>query len=65
MMRVGLIEPFPEKLHRMLTEVEQCGRGDIISFINGGRGFAIHKPGMLSINTKRDSIRAFIVLSFY
>jgi len=28
----------------MLTEVEQCGRGDVISFINNGRGFAIHKP---------------------
>ena len=46
LMRVGAIEPFPEKLHRMLTEVEQCGRGDVISFINNGRGFAIHKPGM-------------------
>lgn len=44
-MRVGAIEPFPEKLHRMLVEVEQCGRGDVISFINSGRGFAIHKPG--------------------
>ena len=29
----------------MLMEVEQCGRGDVISFINNGRGFAIHKPG--------------------
>ncbi|CAB9515455.1 stress transcription factor B-2a [Seminavis robusta] len=44
LMRVGAIEPFPEKLHRMLMEVEQCGRVDVISFINNGRGFAIHKP---------------------
>ena len=46
LVRVGAIEPFPEKLHRMLMEVESCGRGDVISFINDGRGFAIHKPGM-------------------
>jgi len=44
MMRVGTIEPFPEKLMRMLTEVENCGRADVISFINNGTGFAIHKP---------------------
>lgn len=41
---VGAIEPFPEKLHRMLLEVEKAGQSDIISFINNGRGFAIHKP---------------------
>ena len=46
LVRVGAIEPFPEKLHRMLMEVESCGRGDVISFINDGRGFVIHKPGM-------------------
>jgi hypothetical protein len=42
--RVGAIEPFPEKLHRMLREVETAGQTDVISFINNGRGFAIHKP---------------------
>lgn len=42
--RVGAIEPFPEKLMRLLQEVEKAGQGDIISFINNGRGFAIHKP---------------------
>ena len=46
--RVGAIEPFPEKLHRLLMEVENCGRDDVISFVNGGRGFAIHKPGKCS-----------------
>ena len=29
---------------RLLLEVEKAGQGDIISFINNGRGFAIHKP---------------------
>jgi hypothetical protein len=43
-MRGGVIEPFPEKLHRLLTEVEAAGRSDIISFIAGGKAFAIHKP---------------------
>jgi hypothetical protein len=43
-MRGGVIEPFPEKLHRLLLEVEQAGRSDVISFIANGQAFAIHKP---------------------
>lgn len=43
-MRGGVIEPFPEKLHRLLLEVEAAGRSDVISFVAGGRAFAIHKP---------------------
>jgi hypothetical protein len=43
-MRGGVIEPFPEKLHRLLTEVEGNGRSDVISFIASGKAFAIHKP---------------------
>lgn len=43
-MRGGVIEPFPEKLHRLLLEVEVAGRSDVISFVAGGRAFAIHKP---------------------
>ena len=43
-MRGGVIEPFPEKLHRLLIEVEQAGRSDVISFVANGRAFAIHKP---------------------
>lgn len=43
-MRGGVIEPFPEKLHRLLTEVEAAGRADVISFVATGRAFAIHKP---------------------
>jgi HSF-type DNA-binding len=43
-MRGGVIEPFPEKLHRLLLEVEAAGRGDVISFVANGRAFAIHKP---------------------
>ena len=42
-MRGGVIEPFPEKLHRMLLEVEAAGRADVISFVANGRAFAIHK----------------------
>ena len=43
-MRGGVIEPFPEKLHRLLLEVEAAGRGDVISFMASGRAFCIHKP---------------------
>jgi hypothetical protein len=43
-MRGGVIEPFPEKLHRLLLEVEAAGRADVISFVANGRAFAIHKP---------------------
>ncbi len=43
-MRGGVIEPFPEKLHRLLIEVEAAGRSDVISFVAGGKAFAIHKP---------------------
>jgi hypothetical protein len=43
-MRGGVIEPFPERLHRLLCEVEAAGRSDVISFVAGGRAFAIHKP---------------------
>ncbi|CAB9498988.1 stress transcription factor B-1 [Seminavis robusta] len=42
-MRGGVIEPFPEKLHRLLLEVELSGRTDVISFVSEGRAFAIHK----------------------
>lgn len=43
------LEPIPhfdflEKLHRLLIECEQSGRGDIISFVAEGRAFAIHNP---------------------
>lgn len=41
-MRGGVIEPFPEKLHRMLTEVAMAGRSDIISWVSNS-AFAIHK----------------------
>jgi hypothetical protein len=41
----GRIEPFPAKLHRMLSELEQQEGGtDIASFLAHGRAFAIHKP---------------------
>lgn len=43
-MRGGAIEPFPERLHRLLHEVESAGRSDVISFVAEGRAFCIHKP---------------------
>lgn len=40
--RGGVTEPFPEKLHRMLKDVEKRGDTDIIAFFSHGRAFAIH-----------------------
>jgi len=40
--RGGVIEPFPEKLHRMLLEIEKDGNAHIISFFPHGRAFGIH-----------------------
>lgn len=37
-------ESFPEKLHRLLLEVELEGLSGIISFTSDGRAFQIHKP---------------------
>ena len=40
--RGGVTEPFPEKLHRMLAEVEERGESDVVSFLPHGRAFVIH-----------------------
>ena len=42
--RGGVTEPFPEKLHRLLKEIEKDGNGDVISFYSHGRAIGIHKP---------------------
>lgn len=40
----GILEPFPERLHRLLSEVEAAGLSDIVSFTEDGQAFKIHKP---------------------
>ena len=40
----GILEPFPERLHRLLTEVEAAGHSDIVSFTEDKQTFKIHKP---------------------
>ncbi len=42
--RRGAAEPFPEKLHRLIREVERAGQDRIISFTPDGKAFVIHKP---------------------
>jgi len=37
-------EQFPEKLYRILEELEQEGKDTIISFVNEGTAFEIHQP---------------------
>lgn len=41
--RGGICELFPDKLYRMLTELEAEGRSDIVSFLPHGRAFLVHK----------------------
>jgi hypothetical protein len=43
-LRGGVAEPFPEKLHRMLAEVQAAGEEDVVSFYSHGRAFGIHDP---------------------
>jgi len=40
--RGGVSEPFPEKLHRMLVQVQKEGNEDIVSFYSHGRAFGVH-----------------------
>lgn len=40
--RGGVSEPFPEKLHRMLREVEEEGLSEVVSFYSHGRAFGVH-----------------------
>lgn len=40
----GTGEPFPQKLYRMLEEVEKADQEDVLSFSPDGHAFAIHKP---------------------
>ena len=42
--RGGVTEPFPEKLHRMLCEVEEAGEEATVSFFPHGRAFTVHNP---------------------
>lgn len=40
--RGGVTEPFPEKVHRLITDAEADGNEDIVSFLPHGRAFMIH-----------------------
>jgi len=40
--RGGVSEHFPERLHRMLIDLEQEGNTDIVSFYSHGRAFGVH-----------------------
>ncbi len=40
----GVSQPFPEKLHEMLTTVEQTNEKDIVTWLPHGRAFIVRKP---------------------
>jgi hypothetical protein len=42
--RGGVTVPFPEKLHDMLSNIEDDGHGHVISWQPHGRCFLVHKP---------------------
>lgn len=48
--RGGVTEPFPEKLHRMLLEIEKDGNAHVISFFPHGRAFGIHDTEQFEVN---------------
>jgi HSF-type DNA-binding len=41
--RGGIVELFPDKLYRMLMELQAEGRSDVASFLPHGRSFIVHK----------------------
>lgn len=49
-------ESFPEKLYRMIEELEAQDKDDIISFVADGRAIAIHRP---------DAMEAEIIPSYF
>eukprot|EP00547_Thalassionema_nitzschioides_P001264 CAMPEP_0194216048 /NCGR_PEP_ID=MMETSP0156-20130528/18233_1 /TAXON_ID=33649 /ORGANISM="Thalassionema nitzschioides, Strain L26-B" /LENGTH=254 /DNA_ID=CAMNT_0038944719 /DNA_START=280 /DNA_END=1044 /DNA_ORIENTATION=+ len=63
-LRGGVSERFPEKLYRMLMEVQKDGKGDVISFCSHGRAFCIHKPKKFSNETMPKYFRQSRVSSF-
>ena len=42
--RGGVTELFPERLHRMLSEVKEEGKADIVGFFAHGRALCVFKP---------------------
>ena len=40
----GVSQPFPEKLHEMLTTVENTDENDIVTWLPHGRAFIVRKP---------------------
>ena len=43
-LRGGVTVPFPEKLHKMLSNIEEDGHGHVVSWQPHGRCFLVHKP---------------------
>jgi hypothetical protein len=42
--RSRIVDPFPIRLHRLLSEVESNGNEHVVSFTPSGRAFQVHKP---------------------
>jgi hypothetical protein len=40
----GVSQPFPEKLHEMLTTVENTNESDIVTWLPHGRAFIVRRP---------------------
>jgi len=57
-------ESFPEKLYRMLMELEQQGRDDVISFVRQGTAFQIHQPAVFEDEIMRNCFRQSKLASF-
>mmetsp|Transcript_44562 Transcript_44562/g.135816 ORF Transcript_44562/g.135816 Transcript_44562/m.135816 type:complete len:664 (-) Transcript_44562:564-2555(-) len=62
--RGGVVEPFPEKLHRMLEYTENNRLGHVASFLPHGRAFSIRKPKLFVEKIMRKFFRQTRLTSF-
>jgi hypothetical protein len=63
--RGGVTEPFPEKVHRMITDAEADGNEDIISFMPHGRAFKIHDQQRFVKEILGNYLRQSLLSSFH
>ena len=67
--RGGVVKPFPEVLHLMLSTLELEGKADVASFFSHGRAFAIHKPRIFTCDVmprffKQTKLTSFLLCIF-
>ena len=57
--------PFPFRFHMILSEIENEGKGHIISWLSHGRSFAIHKQGLFQTEIMPKYFKQSKITSFH